>query len=85
MGYKHVPRPRDGYSDSSVMRLLGISRPTFYKKLREGTITGPPILEGTRRRWWTEADIELAREQMGDTGRKRGRPVSISPGTEAAA
>ena len=37
---------------------------TLFRKLKDGTITPPAPVEGTRRRWWRAADIETAREQL---------------------
>jgi hypothetical protein len=40
-----------------------MSRATFFRKLKNGLPTPEPI-EGTQRRWWTEGDLEVAREYL---------------------
>jgi hypothetical protein len=37
---------------------------TLFRKLKDGTISPPAAVEGSRRRWWRPADIETAREQL---------------------
>jgi hypothetical protein len=37
---------------------------TLFRKLKDGTISPPAPVEGTRRRWWRPADIVAAREQF---------------------
>lgn len=37
---------------------------TLFRKLKDGTISPPALVEGTHRRWWRPADIQVAREQM---------------------
>ena len=64
MPYRKVPRRAGAYSDAAVMQMLGLSRATFFRRLKDGSLNGPPLIEGTQRRWWTEADIEYAREQL---------------------
>lgn len=44
--------------------MLGISRATFYRRLQDGIITPPAGRVGKRRRVWTLAEIELAKEQL---------------------
>ncbi len=44
--------------------MLGISRATFYRRLQDGTLTPPSGKVGKRRRVWTLAEIELAKEQL---------------------
>jgi predicted DNA-binding transcriptional regulator AlpA len=44
--------------------MLGISRATFYRRLQDGTLAPPAGRIGKRRRVWTLAEIELAREQL---------------------
>ncbi len=44
--------------------MLGISRATFYRRLRDGTLTPPSGRIGKRRRLWTLAEIVLAQEQL---------------------
>ena len=60
-----VPRPANAVSDESAALLLRISRMTLFRKLKDGTISPPASVEGTRRRWWRPPDIEVAREQLG--------------------
>ena len=44
--------------------MLGISRATFYRRLQDGTLAPPASRIGKRRRVWTLAEIELAKEQL---------------------
>jgi len=59
-----VPRPSNAVPDDIAALQLNISRMTLFRKLRDGTISPPVPIEGTRRRWWRPADIDLAREQL---------------------
>ena len=65
MPYMKVLRPLNALPDSLAWRTLGVSRATFFRKLKEGTLTAPITRSGTSRRWWTPADIEIAREELG--------------------
>jgi hypothetical protein len=51
-----------------------LSRATFFRKLKEGTLTAPIARSGTARRWWTPADIEMARQELGAAAGREGRP-----------
>jgi predicted DNA-binding transcriptional regulator AlpA len=51
-------------SDTAAIALLGISRRTFYRFLKDGTIAAPVGRLGKNRRGWTAAEIEVARSQM---------------------
>jgi predicted DNA-binding transcriptional regulator AlpA len=44
--------------------MLGISRRTFFRKLSAGEITPPVERTGTKRRWWTETDVEIAKQEL---------------------
>jgi predicted DNA-binding transcriptional regulator AlpA len=59
-----VPRPPNTFPNEVAWELLGISRRTFYRKLKDGEITPPVERAGTKRLWWTEADIEIAKEEL---------------------
>jgi len=59
-----VPRPPNAVPDSVAWDTLGLSRATFFRKLKDGTLTVPIPRNGTARRWWTTADIELARQEL---------------------
>lgn len=59
-----LPRPANAVPDEMAARQLHISRMTLFRKLKDGTLSPPAPLEGTRRRWWRPADIEAAREQL---------------------
>jgi len=58
-------------SDSAVITRLGISRRTFYRLLKDGTITPPLAKLAKNRRGWTIPEMELARAEM--TIRKEAR------------
>jgi predicted DNA-binding transcriptional regulator AlpA len=62
-----VPRPSNAYPDEVVWDMLGISRRTFFRKLSAGEITPPLERAGTKRRWWTETDVEIARQELAGT------------------
>jgi hypothetical protein len=64
MAYLKVPRPANAVPDSIAWKALGVSRATFFRKLKEGTITAPISRKDTRRRWWTPADLEIARQEL---------------------
>ena len=51
-------------SDRIAILRLGISRRTFYRYLKDGTIEPPSGRLGKNRRGWTPTDITLAEEQM---------------------
>jgi hypothetical protein len=59
-----VPRPSNAYPDEVVWEMLGISRRTFFRKLSAGEITPPVERAGTKRRWWTVTDVEIARQEL---------------------
>jgi predicted site-specific integrase-resolvase len=59
-----VPRLVNALPDEIAAKQLQISRMTLFRKLKDGTISPPAPVEGTRRRWWRPADIETAREQL---------------------
>jgi hypothetical protein len=65
MPYVKVSRPSNAVPDSIAWKTLGLSRATFFRKLKEGTLTAPIARSGTTRRWWTPADIEIARQELG--------------------
>jgi hypothetical protein len=43
---------------------LQISRMTLFRRLKDGALSPPLPVNGTRRRWWRPADLETAREQL---------------------
>jgi predicted DNA-binding transcriptional regulator AlpA len=61
---RRVPRRAGAYTDSQVYQMLGISERSFYRKLNSGQLSAPALVEGTKRRWWTDADVELARAEL---------------------
>jgi predicted DNA-binding transcriptional regulator AlpA len=63
MPYKHVPRRRDGFPDAVAWKKLGLTRSTFFRRITAGMPVPEPT-EGTRRRWWRDADVEYAREHL---------------------
>lgn len=67
MGLVRVPRPSNAVPDSVAWDMLGLSRATFFRKLKDGTLTAPIPRNGTSRRWWTAADIEVARQELSGT------------------
>ena len=54
--------------DAVAWKSLGLSRATFFRKLKGGTLTAPVSRKDTRRRWWTPADLEIARQELAATG-----------------
>jgi len=64
MAYTKVPRPLNAVPDSIAWTALGLSRATFFRKLKEGILTAPLPRPGTTRRWWTPADLETARQEL---------------------
>lgn len=73
MAYQKVPRPTNAVPDEVTWKLLGLSRATFYRKLKDGTITAPLQRDGTERRWWTPADIDLAMQELENAHRSPSR------------
>lgn len=67
MPYVKVSRPPNAVPDSVAWKRLGLSRATFYRKLKEGSLTAPITRSGTTRRWWTPSDIEIARQELSGT------------------
>ena len=70
MRLKTVTRPVNSFSDEVAAMHLQISRMTLFRKLRDGAISPPAPIPGSRRRWWRAADVEAAREQL-DLSRTR--------------
>jgi predicted DNA-binding transcriptional regulator AlpA len=66
MPQKYIPVPKKSaaHSDDAACYLLGISRTTFFRKLRDGTLSPPPPISGTKRRWWDTGSILLAKEEL---------------------
>jgi predicted site-specific integrase-resolvase len=56
-------RSRSGMSDAGVIGMLGISRATFYRRLKNGAISVPAGRLG-KRRLWTLAEVAVAQEQL---------------------
>lgn len=65
-----VPRPVNALPDDIAAKQLQISRMTLFRRLKDGTISPPAPVHGTRRRWWRPGDIQTAREQL-EVGRQR--------------
>jgi predicted DNA-binding transcriptional regulator AlpA len=74
MPYVKASRPPNALPDALAWKALGLSRATFFRKLKEGTLTAPIARSGTARRWWTPADIEMARQELGAAAGREGRP-----------
>jgi predicted DNA-binding transcriptional regulator AlpA len=66
MPYAKVLRPSNAVPDSVAWKALGVSRATFFRRLKEGTLTAPVPRSGTTRRWWTESDLEIARQELAE-------------------
>ena len=66
-----LTRPANVVPDSVAWDMLGLSRATFFRKLKEGTLSAPIRRSGTSRRWWTPADIELARQELSTSQEER--------------
>ena len=64
MAYQRVPRPSNTIPDAVAWKALGLSRATFFRRLKSGTLTSPVVRDGTVRRWWTPADLEAARQEL---------------------
>lgn len=71
MAYQKVPRPANVVPDELAWKLLGVSRATFFRKLKEGTLTAPIARDGTARRWWTPSDLELAQQELSSESKAR--------------
>ena len=65
-----MPRPLNALPDSLAAQQLQISRMTLFRRLKDGTISAPAPVDGTSRRWWRSADLEMAREQL-QSGRSK--------------
>jgi predicted DNA-binding transcriptional regulator AlpA len=61
---RRVPVRDNGVSDDYAMQVLGISRATFFRLLRDEALPQPTPLNGTKRRWWTEADLQIAKDAL---------------------
>ena len=66
MAYDRVPRPSNAVPDSVAWKALGLSRATFFRRLKEGTLTAPVPRAGTSRRWWTDSDLDIARQELAE-------------------
>lgn len=60
MAYQRVPRPSNAIPNCLAWKALCMSRATFYRKLKNGTLTAPILRDGTARLWWTPADLDVA-------------------------
>lgn len=67
MAYYKVPRPPNALPDELVWKALGLSRATFFRKLKVGLMTSPVLRDGTSRRWWTPTDVEIAKQEISAT------------------
>jgi predicted DNA-binding transcriptional regulator AlpA len=61
---RRVPTRENGVSDAEVITALGISKATFFRFLRSGILAPPVPLNGTKRRWWTAADLQFAKDAL---------------------
>jgi predicted DNA-binding transcriptional regulator AlpA len=61
---RRVPTRDNGVSDTNAISVLGISRATFFRLLRSGVFPQPTPISGTKRRWWTPADLQLAKDAL---------------------
>ncbi len=68
-----TPRPSNAVPDEVAVLQLEISRMTLSRKLRNGELTAPVPIPGSKRRWWRPADIELAREELRQSARYKGK------------
>lgn len=73
MPYLRASRPTNAVPDSVAWKALGLSRATFFRKLKGGALTAPIARAGTSRRWWTPADLEMARLELDEAKGKEGR------------
>lgn len=73
MSYQRVPRPPNAVPDELAWKQLGLSRATFFRKLKNGTLTAPIPRCGTERRWWTPSDIEVAMQELSQADRPQPR------------
>ena len=73
MPYLKVSRPGNAVPDSVAWKTLGVSRATFFRRLKQGTLTAPIERSGTARRWWTPADLEIARQELAALAQEGGR------------
>jgi len=64
MAYQRTTRPPNAVPDEMAWRALGLSRATFFRKLKDGRLTAPVQRTGTARRWWTPADLETAQQEL---------------------
>ena len=71
MAYQKVPRPANAVPDEVAWKSLGLSRATFFRKLKEGAVSAPVQRGGTARRWWTPSDIEVAHQELSTAGQER--------------
>lgn len=71
MPYQRVPRPVNAVPDELVWKALGLSRATFFRRLKCGLLTAPIERDGTSRRWWTPSDIEIATQEISSSPRSR--------------
>jgi hypothetical protein len=69
MPTRKVPQRESAVSDAGAMRQLSLGKTTFFKYLKTGMPVPEPV-PGTARRWWTEGDLELAREFLAERERK---------------
>jgi hypothetical protein len=70
MPYVRASRPSNAVADSVAWKTLGLSRATFFRKLKSGLLTAPIARSGSSRRWWTPADLEMAASELAASSRK---------------
>jgi predicted DNA-binding transcriptional regulator AlpA len=58
-------------ADASAFTALGISRATFFRLLKKQVLSEPAPLNGTKRRWWTAADLQFAKDALQEYRRRK--------------
>jgi predicted DNA-binding transcriptional regulator AlpA len=61
---RRVPFREGGIADSGAIQALGVSRATFFRLLKAGVVPQPAPVNGTKRRWWSAADVQIARDAI---------------------
>ena len=70
MPRKALPKV-EGHDDETAAILMGISRRTLLRHLKNGTISPPSLMRGKNRRAWRDGDIQSARNQLREKLRDR--------------
>jgi len=61
----------EGHDDETAAVLMGISRRTLLRHLKNGVIAPPAQMMGKNRRAWRAADIQSAKDQLRERFRER--------------